>query len=917
VSTEIFNSDQFDAVMVEAADAHSAEAIGFGMKQGEQTWLLDFGDGTGIEVRSSIDGTGLAAGTGDDSIRAWLVETKGTDRVSLTHRIRTAPLGHQTVSRTHRQPGWEKRLLEKVALLHRRRTLTGNCPKCDMPLKIWKTKKPGPNKGRLIATCRVNAHKVFLWVDKLEAAAEEKESPAVETGIPELAPVAAPVAGEGNREAVSKPHPQPVLFDLNTHQQGVVDHKIAGPSVVEAIPGSGKTRTGEEVVWNLINNNGDSPARLGYFTFSKAAASEGRRRIASRLLPDATVAEIDYLENPNGGEIKGMSASEFDDWQADPIRDMIINRVATIHALSFRLLRWNGYKLNVLAGSKWEWQEQELIRDYLDETKWEEAISAVSSWISKAVNALIQPEESHEWFTCELAKLGGPIERAGNLAEVYGKRQQFMKDNNLVDFDMMQSRVWWLINNDSRFAEWSASLFDAIVVDEAQDTSDIQTLILFHLVPNGRILFLGDVDQAMYRFRGALPAVMRRKFDEFWGTDNVTRFSLPINYRSTRNIIDWAADVITENYKEQPKYLKSFEAAPNAEAGEPVEFVEFDEFDQLAEEVAVTVKQDPGRWFFLSRTRAECSLVHMALIAGGIPAINKSGGLLLGAPHIRQVLAYLRLAVNYKDARNNEDILCEVANIASADFKAPMNHRRHEAGCNAKPWEDCGCVVLREKGVDNSHARYYGRRKVQEAGARWDRIQDQQSEEVFDRKLRCKVPTVTAKGATDFVRFVERLEGHAESATSCLQLAIHECVLPYIVAKNGIAQDDLAESSQVEDFQVLAQLITHPDQTVEQFLAQLDQLAQGETEAGDESSVLIGTIHWSKGQQRPGVIVNATRLPIVPPNVKKGKLPTGEPPTMEEERRLLYVAGTRAQDTLYVFRALEWDGQQVGEGFNL
>ena len=682
---------------------------------------------------------------------------------------------------------------------------------------------------------------------------------------------------------------------LNSYQQEIVDNLAQGPQVIEACPGSGKTRTLENLVAALVESGAD-PLRIGIFTFSTKAAAEARKRIAGTLWPDASGEELAFFENPKSNN--GFSR----EWAEEkPERQMLTDWTCTIHALSYRLLKASGYKLRVLSG-KAKWEADNLIKDGLAELDWQESPKAVKLWISKAIIALIQPHEAMQWYAERLPP--DVAWHAPDLAELYRRYSDFCKSRNLVDFDMMQSRVVYLLRNSAKFKTWAQSLFDYILVDEAQDTSPQQAEILFSLAQEtGNIVFCGDVDQSLFRFRGARPEVMRSDFDSIW--PEVQRFNLPINYRSTQMIVRTAATLIGQNYSNNGQYLKPFQSRPNAPEGQPVTYSEFGSFDQLAEEVSALVAQSetPGDWFVLSRTRAECAAIHTKLVANGLPAINKSGGMLFGSPHIRKVLAYARLACNYQNSRDDLEILGEIANVATVNFRAPWTRRRHLPGCNnTKSWVNCGCPIIAEEGADYSHSRFYGQKAIEAAGS-WQGVIDQ-----LDETNRGGFPTSRAKGAKDLVGFVERLETKT-GARECLNVIIKDCVLPWLAAEEGVTDTDLAENGKVEDFDVLLSLCD-PEMTVEQFLDRVEELSQGGENGNEAESVLVGTCHWSKGAERPRVAVNITRMPIVPPTRKPGMLPTGSAPAIEEERRLLFVAMTRAKEECHLLGALEWNGQE-------
>jgi DNA helicase-2/ATP-dependent DNA helicase PcrA len=450
---------------------------------------------------------------------------------------------------------------------------------------------------------------------------------------------------------------------------------------------------------------------------------------------------------------------------------------------------------------------------------------------------------------------------------------------------------------------------DSVVLDEIelvefeenalQMVYDLNVDQLHHFSANGIL-----THNSLYAFRGAEPEVLRSHFERAW--PKVRRFNLPINYRSTKEIIRTASILISHNYNEQTSiYLKPFEARPNAPQGDPIKTLRLDSFRALSAEVTTIGADAPSDWFVLSRTCAECSAIHTELVRQKIPAINKSGGMLFGTAPIRKALAYARLACDYKNARNDLEVLSEIANVATIHFRAPFTRRRHKAGCtNTKGWVDCGCPIIMESDVDYCHARYYGQAAIQDAGG-WVGVREQQ----WDRN-RGGYPTTRAKGAADLYSFVMRLEALADDAGACLRKIISDCVLPWTAAEYGFQDADLAEDGAVESIDLLLSMLK-PDTSITEFLQEVDSITAGDTTEDESKAVILSTIHRSKGLERPGVVLNATRLPIVAPTPIPGKLPMGRPATIEEERRLAYVAITRAQEEVVVVSSREWNQQEL------
>lgn len=866
MATERFTLADFSKALPD-----SAEHIG--LVNGEHCFRLEINPDRFVLIRSSIAFDELARETGEDSIRLTLIDKTGQ------------PAGSRVDTYTTRVSGWEERVKSKIEFLQNVVSIAGNCPTCGKPNKVFKTTKPGPNLGRWFARCE--NHNYFNWI-KLD----EQPAPADEKAVAPKQEVKA------NLSAIRK-LAQPNLAILNEWQKSAVT-SFDGSFVMEAAPGSGKTRTIEMRVANMLAC-GVNPAKIGCFTFSVKGAEEMRTRIARTLWPDISDAEIEFFRNPFKNE------TDLDeDWSnQDPIRTFLVKWVCTIHALSYRLLKLYGMKLSV-PSTRQEFEIQSIIKDGLSELEWDEAPKTVRTYIANAiVNLCFTRHEAQSYFDSLIVDgFNFPQSTADNMTELFWRYMTFMTRNNLIDYEMMQSKVVLLLRTEPVFRSLASSIFDYVIVDEAQDTSAEQFEILSALVrTSGNIIFVGDVDQSMYAFRGAVPEVMRSIFEQQFPKH--TRLSLPINYRSSQSVVSAAKSLIKQNYIGIEHYLKEFGWRDTAPIGDAPEFQLLESFDDLKEEAVNLIKSHgmPQDWFVLSRTRAECAELHAACIAAGIPAINKSGGRLFGAPHVKKVLAYAALASNYKNARNDLEILKEVANVATRNFLAPITRRRHLETCqNDKPWINCGCPVVLAEGKSVTSTRYYGAASIEKAGS-WFGIMQQTNERNKGGFL-----TMAAKGAFDLVSFVDHLEKLTDDARHCLTEIIEESVKPWLAHEEGITDDDLAENGKVEDFDMLLRM-TRPDQSMIEYLDEIYNLS-GKSEGGSEDeAVLIGTIHWSKGAERPLVLANLTRCPIQRPDIMDNHLPIGKPADIEEERRLAYVAITRAKENFYVLHSKEWNGK--------
>jgi len=887
---ERFTLDEFKQALPD-------DSIDVGIVGGEHVFEVPLTNAKLI-IRSSIGPSGIADSTGENSIRILLMDLNGDFVISEKAKL----LNYVT-----RTPGWKARMYEKIENMVGILDQLDLCATCGKLLRVNIVQNPkSKHVGKLFASCRKYSHdngwKVINPSAKMAIGEYQEKHGKIESKVSSsLPPVLVPV----DRSKVRPPD----FNRLNDKQLAVVNNLGYGASKVTASAGSGKTTTMVDMIINMILN-GIDPSRILAVTFTRKAAAEMRIRIAKALWADITDAELAFFADPNAGtqqEDDPFAEVQLNrDWvEADPIRMFLVDWVCTIHAMSLRLLKASGVKVNVLSNTSPHWfQVKQIINDSLDEFGWQESPKNIQWWIDLAVENMVDTRNSKVWFESRLARYSDvPYDAPQWLSDIYFRYLQYCKAHNLVSFTMMQTELLKRIRTDRSFLDNLMSKFDFVVVDEFQDTDFIQAEILFSIIEKKKnITAIGDTRQSIYRFKGAKPEIMEVEFQKHW--KDTKTFGMPINYRSDQVIIDATNKLIRHNYTGEIKVEDAL-PRPGSERGQPIDYVSFDTFDELNLFVAEKLLESKefGDWAILSRTRAECAAIHTELIKQGIPAINLNGGLLFGASHIRKVLAYMRLAINYQGARDDLDILREVANVASDHFVAPMTRRRHIEGCsNTKPWVDCGCPVVVRENVDMSTVRYYGAQSVAAAGS-WRGIEAQQFETNKGHH-----PTLASKGAGDLVYFVNRISQFSQDALACMNVILSESVMPWLAHEEGYSDaDDPGEESKAEDFDVLRQIIK-TTMTVEQFLTDLDSLAQV-SENSDEV-VEVSTIHKYKGLEKPNVILNMTRLPIVPPKRKKGQLPTGIPNSIEDERNLAYVGATRAMHKLILVESAEWLNQE-------
>ena len=394
---------------------------------------------------------------------------------------------------------------------------------------------------------------------------------------------------------------------LNPEQRRAVEYG-AGPLLVLAGAGSGKTRVLTARVARLIQEERERPERILAVTFTNKAAGVMRDRIAQLL----------------GEAPRGL-------W------------VGTFHSIAARLLRREGDRLK--RGANFTiYAEDDSLRAIklameevdLDTQRW--SPNLVRARISDAKNALVSADE-YAASAFDLA--------AKATARVYPAYERILARSNAYDFDDLLANAAWLLEDDADVGERYASRFRHVLVDEYQDTNHAQYRIVKRLaLGHGNICVVGDDDQSIYGWRGA---DIRNILDferDFPGAEVVR---LEENYRSTPAILEVANEVISNNRDRKEKRLRT-----SRPAGEPVQVLRLADERAEASWVVGEVQAGSGSrgaedHVILYRTNAQSRPFEDALRRARIPYRIVGGVRFYERREIKDVLAYLQLAVNPAD----------------------------------------------------------------------------------------------------------------------------------------------------------------------------------------------------------------------------------------------------------------------------
>lgn len=684
---------------------------------------------------------------------------------------------------------------------------------------------------------------------------------------------------------------------LNDHQQYIVNKRGKGITVLNAAAGSGKTTTTKETISQMINS-GVEPTRILAVTFTNKASREWQIRIGKETISSWSERHESALDHPD--EIPFLSLGERD----AQIFNFLVSWCTTIHAACYRLLREFGDRRRV-PSTKNVFEIKDMINDILDINGWSKlSYKNALHCVGMGIINQVKPYNFAEFIAPVLEYgIGVPENAIETLQEIYVSYLRYMSTHELLDFNMMLVDWWKMLENPDIRARAKA-MFDYIIVDEAQDTSKIQCSILFIMAEDHQnILFVGDPRQSIYQWRGAVPSIMEEDFALYW-KDYELR-SLPINYRSTKTIIEKSNKVIALNYQGREQFLMEVEPKKDAEQGKDIEILWSCDYAEMAEQIAERIGEHPEESFILSRTNAECEKLHTHLCMHGVPCLNVSGGSLYHSKNVSRLIAYLKLSIDYHGARNDIEILSEVANIASDMFKSPINKRKHHEDCTeTRPWIDCGCPIVIKKNIDRVFSRYYGRKSIEKAGS-WFGIKNQ-----IGHRTKGGERIMYSYGAEDFVYFVEELEQYREDALESIDYILEHSIVPYLLHEEGLnSSDDLGESAGLEEFDIVKGFV-EDGQAVEEFLDLFEKM-DFDNGINEKNAALIMTVHKSKGLERPKVFVNATRMPCSVPPVFDSQVRVYQQRNLLEERNIFYVAVTRAEKEVYVMQSATYNGRDV------
>ncbi|MFM8530691.1 MAG: DNA helicase PcrA [Ilumatobacteraceae bacterium] len=440
-------------------------------------------------------------------------------------------------------------------------------------------------------------------------------------------------------------------------------------------------------------------------------------------------------------------------------------------------------------------------------------------------------------------------------AEIFADYQRRLVKAGAMDFDDLLVETVRLFRQHPDVLRSYQHRFQYVLVDEYQDTNLAQNDIVLMLAAEHRnVCVVGDTDQSIYKFRGADYRNILQFQESF---DDVSVVVLEQNYRSTQNILDAANAVISLNTSRQPKELWT-----DAGSGDPiVRYHAESEYDE-ARYVADTLRRlhRNGRaWRDMAvfyRTNPQSRAVEEALMKEGLPYKVVGGVRFYERREVKDAIAYLRAVANPLDEVN---------------VKRVINVPKRGIG-------DTSIEKLDAFAAAEGIAFFEALRRADEAG----------------------VGGAARKGIAGFVELVDGVSADLERSPGD--------VIQEIIDRSGYLKE-LEEEGSIESegrIDNLAELIGSAREfaRVDEFLEQVALVADTDDLDGDDQIVLM-TIHSAKGLEFPVVMIVGAEEGLFP-----HQRSLGDDDELEEERRLAYVAITRARERLFICHA--WSRQQFG-----
>ena len=627
-----------------------------------------------------------------------------------------------------------------------------------------------------------------------------------------------------------------ILEGLNSEQKKAVQC-VEGPVLIVAGAGSGKTRVLTSRIAYILAGGVDA-SRILALTFTKKAATEMKERIAQMV-----------------GERRARRL-----------------RMGTFHSVFVRFLREYADSLG--------YPESFTIYDQSDSTSAVKACikelelddktykpKEVLARISMAKNNLVTDEAYRNNPNIVAADARGKKPR---ICDIYTLYQRKCKQGGVMDFDDILLNMNILLRDNAAAREEIASRFSYILVDEYQDTNYAQYLILKVLArPHRNLCVVGDDSQSIYAFRGAkIENILNFKKDY----PECKTFRLEQNYRSTRTIVDAANSLIAHNEGRIPKVCFS-----QGEAGEKIRVIRTGTEQEEAIMVAATIldrmRERKARYqdfAVLYRTNAQSRAIEEALRRRNLPYLVYSGNAFFDRSEVKDLMAYFKLLVNPNDDESFKRVVNKPARGIGDTSMNALGAAARAAGTSL--FQAAAAPDLEAYGLKNAAIL-----RIRAFCALIGSLCAQAA--VTDaHELALKVSDLS--GLYAYYKADNSIEGLSRFAN--VEELVNS-VKTFVEDRQNEILADLEDSGEVEGLPLV---------TLGDYLENVSLLstvdATDDEDAGNRIALM--TAHSAKGLEFPYVFITGLEDNLFPSgNMLSSKA------DIEEERRLFYVALTRAK----------------------
>lgn len=638
-----------------------------------------------------------------------------------------------------------------------------------------------------------------------------------------------------------------ILEGLNEEQEKAV-RCIGGPVLIVAGAGSGKTRVLTSRIAYILGS-GCPPERILALTFTKKAANEMKERIAGMV-----------------GE--------------RPARKLYMG---TFHSVFIRFLREFaeslGYRKDFTIYDTGD--SISAVRTCLKELQLDEKIYKPKDVLSRISMAKNNLTTAAAYSRNAAAIQNDTAAKKPRIHEIYRLYSQKCLQSNVMDFDDILLNMNILLRDNPEALESVSGRFSYIMVDEYQDTNFSQYLILKKLSADHRnICVVGDDSQSIYAFRGAkIENILNFKKD--YPECNV--FRLERNYRSTRTIVDAANSLIARNSARIPKKCWS-----GGEAGDKIKLIsaytEQEEAILVVSEIVSRIHSESAAYkdfAILYRTNSQSRALEEALRRRNLPYRIYSGNSFFDRMEVKDLMAYFKLASNTDDDESFKRIVNKPARGIGNTSLAALSAAAM----------DKGVTLFRAAFADDLENYGLKAAAVEKIRAFCGQISGFSLRIPKDEAGELAVSIAVESGILGLYKSDTSIEG--QSKTANIEELINSVKTFVEEKKNEYFEEMLADSA--EDVEISAGDL--PTVTLGDFLENVSLLSAVDMEDDEDSDnkVTLMTVHSSKGLEFPYVFVVGLEENLFPSG---GSLASEN--EIEEERRLFYVAMTRAEKAVWL-----------------